>query len=157
MFTLRVAGLGHKLDLQISSAASLASLQAELEAQTHIPAGYQRLISHGKNVTKDVDSKTKSLSELGIQDRTKFMLMHNEHYAADKEGCEQIGKLQSELDALQAKYQAGDMNQVALHELTTQLCCKLDGIDIHGSQTLRAMRKKVLLQAEALDQTGGDE
>jgi hypothetical protein len=37
------------------------------------------------------------------------------------------------------------------HELLTQICCKLDSVDTHGSEHLRAMRKHALERAQSMD------
>lgn len=145
ILTLRVTGLGHKLTLEVDSSLSLLELKEKIAFETTIPAEYQRLICHGKNLNEDA----RSLADSQLQDRTKIMLLHNKEYAADREAFEQIHALKKELENL-ASSENGKSPEV-VHELVTQICCKLDAVDIHGSETLRKIRKDILKQAESID------
>jgi len=143
LLTLRVAGLGHKLTFDMKPAATIGEVKAEIQRQTSLPAAYQRLIVHGKKL----DNGSLSLSDAAIQHRTRIMLLHNEMYAADREGVEAITTLLQEMDELESN---NSLQPEAVHELITLICCKLDAIDTHGSETLRAMRKEALQRAEAI-------
>eukprot|EP00546_Thalassionema_frauenfeldii_P016342 CAMPEP_0178896900 /NCGR_PEP_ID=MMETSP0786-20121207/1443_1 /TAXON_ID=186022 /ORGANISM="Thalassionema frauenfeldii, Strain CCMP 1798" /LENGTH=154 /DNA_ID=CAMNT_0020567381 /DNA_START=58 /DNA_END=519 /DNA_ORIENTATION=- len=144
--TLRVAGLGHNLILEVSSLSTLKDLKLEIESRTSLPVGYQRLIGRGM---KNLDNDEVTLESLDIQDRTKLLLLHNKNYAIDKEGLEAINELQKEIDQLSANIDAEKPEVV--RELVTRICCKLDGIDTQGSNTLRALRKEAIRKAESLD------
>lgn len=146
--TLRVTGLGHKLTFEIPSSATLAHLKAEIERQISLPAPYQQLIARGKKLDGTNDDEA-SLESLGIQDRTSIMLLHNKVYATDQAGVTAITELLNEIDELSAK--AEDTAPNVVHEMVTQICCKLDGIDINGSEHLRSMRKKAIAKAESID------
>jgi hypothetical protein len=144
--TLRVAGLGHSLTLDLDKYSTVGALKEQVERETHLPAGYQRLVARGKKL--DDDSVT--FESIGIEHRTRLMLLHNEFYAADQAGVTAINALTKEIDELVAK--ADDSTSPAvIHELVTQICCKLDAIDTNGSDILRTMRKQAIAKAEALD------
>lgn len=141
--TLRVSGLGHKLTFDMKPSSTVGEVKAEIEKQTSLPAAYQRLIVHGKKLEDD----SVTLTELDIQHRTRVMLLHNETYAADKEGAEAISALVKEMDELAS---SSSRTAETVHELVTQICCKLDAVDTHGSETLRVMRKNAMAKAEEL-------
>jgi hypothetical protein len=143
--TLRVAGLGHSLTLDMDKSSTVGALKEQVERETDLPAGYQRLVARGKKL--DDDSAT--LASLGIEHRTKLMLLHNEFYAADEAGVTAISALTKAIDALAAN--ADSTSPVVIHEFVTQICCKLDAIDTNGSDKLRTMRKNAIAKAEALD------
>ena len=141
--TLRVTGLGHNLTLNVPCTATVGDVKAEIERLTALPAAYQLLITHRQKL--EDDEATLSSFEIG---RGRFMLLHNKLYAADVEGITTINALMKEIDDLAAS-QSKSPN--VIHELVTQICCRLDGIDTHGSEPLRAMRKQALEKAEAID------
>jgi len=147
LVTLRVVGLGHKLTFDVSSSATIGEVKEQIENRTFLPAAYQRLIAHGKKLDHSNDEMT--LADLGIQNRTSLMLLHNESYAADKDGVTKISELLKETDELSGK--SDTMPRDVVHELVTQICCKIDGVETHGSDTLRAMRKQAIEKAEAVD------
>ena len=151
--TLKVSGLGHNITLDAPSHATIASIKNEIEQQTGLPPAYQRLLSRGKNLNQDEETTT--LADIGIEHRTKLMLLHSPLYGQDKEGLEKIQALEKELDELAEKSEQEEVTDVAVHELVTQICCKLDGIDVHGSEHLRSVRKKVLQKADELDPKSG--
>ena len=137
--TLRVAGLGHKLTLTLAPDETILSLKNKIETQTTLPAEYQRLICHGKNLNDD----SVTVHDL---DRTKILLVHSALYNQDKDSFEALQKLNAEIKR-SAALEDADLKS----ELATQICCKLDAIDIHDSPTLRRLRKAALQAAEALD------
>jgi hypothetical protein len=143
--TLRVVGLGHSLTLDMDKSGTIGALKEQVERETDLPAGYQRLVARGKKL--DDDSVT--LASMGIEHRTRLMLLHNEFYAADQTGVTAINALTKEIDELVAK--ADSTSPALIHELVTQICCKLDAIDTNGSDKLRTMRKQAIAKAEALD------
>lgn len=152
--TLKIVGLGHSFtfDANINNTLStVADVKAEVEHQTSLPCEYQRLLARGKKLEDDADT----LNSLGIQNRTRIMLLRNEAYNQDREGFEAIRRLSNEIDSTIASINATEkgISSVGIHELVTQICCKLDGIDTHGSETLRAMRKQTIAKAESLDQS----
>lgn len=149
LLTLRVVGLGHKLTFDVSSSATVGELKGQIEDQTSLPAAYQRLIAHGKKLDAGGGGDEATLADLGIHTRTSLMLLHNESYAADKEGAAKISELIKEIDELAAR--AESIPPDAVHELVTQICCKLDGVETHGSDSLRAMRKRAIERAESVD------
>jgi hypothetical protein len=112
-----------------------------------LPAAYQLLIAHRKKLEDD----TATLDSLDIAHHTKFMLLHSKLYGEDAEGVATITALTREMDDLVA--QQSEASPEVTHELVTQICCKLDGVDTHGSEHLRAMRKQALAKAEAIDKT----
>jgi hypothetical protein len=147
--TLRVAGLGHILTLDMEKSSTVGALKEQVERETDLPAGYQRLVASGKKLEDD----SVTLASLGIEHRTKLMLLHNKLYAADAAGVTAINALNKEMNELVlAKEADSDSTSPALvHELATRIICKLDAIDTNGSDKLRTMRKKAIAKAEALD------
>ena len=90
--TIRVSGLGHKLTLKDlpASTTTVSDLRTKVYDATGLPPRFQKLIGPQKlNINyynendEQYDStlKTKTLSELGIKDRTKLMLLHSPIYA----------------------------------------------------------------------------
>lgn len=147
---LKVSGLGHSITLEMEGTATVAALQEEIAKQTNVPAIYQRLLARGKQF----ESSEITLEEAGIEHRTKIMLMRNALYAQEKEGFEVLSKLSQEIDDLETKKDSTPAN--ALSELITRVCCKLDEVDVQGSENLRAQRKELLRKAESLDTNNND-
>jgi hypothetical protein len=149
--TLRVSGLGHTLTFDVPASASVLDVKAHIETLTSLPCPYQRLLSRGKKLDQD----NATLSSCGILDRTKLMLLHNELYTNDKEGIAALLAIEQEVtqlsEAQRRGYSTDKDDGVALHEAVTRICCKLDAVEIHGSEYLRSMRKKILAKAEALE------
>jgi BAG domain len=141
---LRVTGLGHNLTFNIPCTATVGDVKAEIERLTALPAAYQLLIAH-RQLLEDNEA---TLSSIKIGRNGRFMLLHNKLYAADVEGITTINALIKEMDDLAAASESPNVKQ---HELVTQICCKLDNIDTHGSEPLRAMRKQALEKAQAID------
>mmetsp|Transcript_29849 Transcript_29849/g.45774 ORF Transcript_29849/g.45774 Transcript_29849/m.45774 type:complete len:167 (-) Transcript_29849:395-895(-) len=143
--TIRVGGLGHTLTLDIPSTTTIGDIKVKVERQCSLPAGYQKLVARGKRL----DDDDATLETLGIRNRSRIMLLHNESYATDREGVLAITSLVQEIEDLSAK--ANLLSPKTVHELVTQICCKLDGVDTQGSEKLRAMRKQAIGKAEAID------
>jgi hypothetical protein len=143
--TLRVAGLGHSLTFQVSATATVGDVKAEIEKSSSLPAPYQRLVARGKKL----DDDQTTLKSAGIQDRTRLMLLHNELYAADREGFTAISALVKEIDDLAAANAASNPAQV--REMVTQICIKLDSVDTHGSKSLRDFKRQAIAKAEAIE------
>mmetsp|Transcript_21922 Transcript_21922/g.30523 ORF Transcript_21922/g.30523 Transcript_21922/m.30523 type:complete len:167 (+) Transcript_21922:165-665(+) len=148
--TIRVGGLGHTVTLDIPSTTTIGDIKVEVEKQCSLPAGYQKLLARGKKL----DDDNATLETLGIRNRTRIMLLHNESYATDREGVLAITSLVQEIEDLSAK--TNTLSSKAIHELVTQICCKLDGVDTQGSEKLRAMRKQAIGKAEAIDNNSND-
>eukprot|EP00980_Cylindrotheca_fusiformis_P029152 scaffold22740_cov139-Cylindrotheca_fusiformis.AAC.6 len=146
--TIKVAGLGHSLTLETdgsTTTTTIGDLKREIERLTNIPAMYQHLLARGKKL--DMDQLT--LEEAGIEDRTKIMLLHNAAYASEKGGYDVLARLQREIADLEAKKEETPSHVTS--ELVTRICCKLDAVDIQGSENLRALRKQLLRRAEGID------
>lgn len=142
---LRVAGLGHAITLETEASTTIASLKQEIERHTKIPVMYQRLLARGKKLETD----NQSIKEAGIEDRTKVMLLHNATYAQEKDGYEVLARLGQEIDDLESKKHSTTHHVIS--ELVTRICCKLDAVEINGSENLRALRKKLIRKAEGID------
>lgn len=146
--TLRVAGLGHSVTFEVSPTATVADVKEEVEKQTFLPLGYQRLLARGKKL----DNDEATLESVGIKNRTRLMLLHNELYASHRESVDTISAILKETAELASKTDdSGIASPEVIREFVTRICCRLDGVDTHGSASLRAMRKKAILKAEALD------
>lgn len=146
LVTLRSAGLGHTHTLEIQSTLTIAGLKEEIEVLTGIPTAYQRLLARGSNLKED----NATLSDVGLKDRTKVMLMHNQLYAQEKDGYEALTVLEQKLKELEEE-ETQDSPAAARAERVTNLCCKLDAVDTQGSENLRSLRKKLLQRAEQID------
>ena len=176
--SIQVRGLGHKISITLPPSDTLSSLQNRIEDETGLPPGYQRLIIRGKTLTGDGDL---TLQQLGLLpgSKSKAILMHSPTFGADKGSMEQLTKLNLELDMLELKKKGEDISsgsgsgsvssntpslssyrkQISKAEaqnLVTNICCKLDEIDLHNSNTLREIRRKIFKRAENLDQLWSD-
>lgn len=145
--TIRVVGLGHDVTFDVPPSATVGDLKGEVENRTSLLPAYQRLISRGKNLEDDAAT----LETVGIEHRTRLMLLHSERFAADREGVSRIAALEGEIDELESR--SASLSEAEIHELVTQICCKLDGVDTRGSESLRAMRKRAIKRAEDLDRS----
>ena len=111
---LRVAGLGHYCEIDISPTATLSQLKSAIEEQTDLPTPYQRLIAKRKKMDDDslilgesttVASSSNSNSNssssnnnnqvvekigIGLTDQTKILLLHSSLYQRDKDGLAQL-------------------------------------------------------------------
>mmetsp|Transcript_24372 Transcript_24372/g.36325 ORF Transcript_24372/g.36325 Transcript_24372/m.36325 type:complete len:263 (-) Transcript_24372:155-943(-) len=105
---------------------------------------------------------------------TKIILMHNSMYVQDKATIDLIIQQSDKLNILEVEFngikQEGQQRQQKesdllklkskYHHQITELCCKLDSIDIDTSKptstSLRQMRKKVLQRADLLEKSMND-
>jgi len=178
--TLRVTGLGHNLTLKdLASTTTVSDLQKKIHEATGLPPRYQRLIGpRGMKINwnnddgdgdSDGDDKNEvtsgmiTLSELGIENRTKLMLLHSPFYAIEKDVYEQLREIEREIDDMesniQRSYHSSDNNDnqdqlqrpIQVSEMVTRICCKLDAVDIKGSKALRSQRKELIRKAEGLE------
>lgn len=149
MITLRVTGLGHTLTLEVESSMTVGELKQRIGDATEMPVEYLRLLARGSKL----DGNDATLASEGVKDRTKIMLMHSALYAQEKEGFETLSKLSKEIDELATKSSDSSSSPIIVHELVTRICCRLDEVDTKGSDNLRAIRKKLLAKAEALDES----
>jgi len=149
--TLKVVGLGHNFTFETTREDTVADVKAAVEHYTSLPSVYQKILARGKKLNDD----NASLSSMGIQNRTRMMLLPSDVYNEDRAGFETIKRLSDEIDKMISSGNATENSPTsfAIHEQITQICCKLDGIDTHGSETLRNLRKKAILKAEAFDQS----
>jgi hypothetical protein len=65
--TLRIAGLGHNLTLQVKSNTTVGGFKSEVGRQTGIPPAYQHLLTRGIKL----DKNELTLSDAGLKNRTK--------------------------------------------------------------------------------------
>ena len=145
--TLRVAGVGHSLTLELDQSATVGDLKLMIEQKTRLPCAYQRLVTRGKSL----DDPDATLIDKGIENRTKLMLLHSALFAQDKSVFEQLDKIENEIFELEAKAEKESVDPIGIKELVTQICCRLDEVDVKGSDNLRQKRKNALKRAEALD------
>lgn len=145
MITLRVTGLGHTLTLEIESSTTVGDLKDCIQQHTHLPSEYQRILARGSKL-EDNDC---TLEDASIKDRTKIMLMHSALYIQEKEAFESLSKLSKEIDELAEKKASKSPDEI--REDVTNICCRLDQVDVKGSENLRAKRKALLAAAESLD------
>lgn len=156
LITLRVTGLGHSLTFHVPLTATVGDVKAEVERQTSLPAAYQLLIAHRKKLEDDAASLMDSLDSSSIAHTfTKIILLHSKLYAEDAEGVKTITALLQEMDELATTTTSNNEQSTfeTTHELLTQICCKLDSVDTHGSENLRAMRRRALEKAQTMDES----
>lgn len=152
--TVRIRGLGHQLSLTgIPADETVSNLRSRVEELTALPCCYQRLIIKGITIDSSTPNN-KTLRQIGLQPSStiKGILMHSPIYEMDKNIFDEITSLNNELDVLDLRRKNGDINgnlSVCQH-MITDICCKLDMVDVSGSTTLREMRRKVLNRAEYL-------
>ena len=155
LITLRISGLGHTITLEnlSSTNTTIDQLKEMIENHSKIPTIYQRLISRGHKLDQDEDKddNVTTLQNIGMKDRTKIMLLHNKLYSVEKDSYEELMKLSQELDDIMIlKKEKEETSEDVIHELVTRICCKLDSVDMKGSEHLKQLRKKLLQKAETI-------
>lgn len=154
IITIKITGMGHEFTFGVLPESTVADVKAVVEQRTGLPSGYQRLLARGSKLDDD-DAK---LVEIGVRNRTRMMLLHNDAYARDREGFDAITAVWEEMDARVATLRSSDKDDAGVshkvvREIVTQAFCRLDGIEIHGSETLRYLRKKAIARAESLEKS----
>ena len=154
---LRVAGLGHYCELDMSPMATLSDLKEQVENKTDIPAPYQRLVAKRKKMDDDgqilgptIMDSADNIEKLGIglEDRTKILLLHSSLYSQDKEGVEKLNAYIKEINRIDEARKNREMENKVVQELIIQICCKIDCVETNGSDALRKMRKMAVRKAE---------
>lgn len=87
---------------------------------------------------------------IGLQDRAKILLLHSAQYTVDKTGVDALTALSKQIAEVDARRVSRDIGNQEVHELITQLCCKIDGVETNGSEALRRMRKSTIRKAEGV-------
>ena len=139
---LKVSGAGHNVEISVPDDATVLTIKKAVKEQTGLAIEYQKLLYRGKAF----DDDSASVASVGISDRTKIMLMRSPAYARDEQAITAIEAVRREIDALEAKRDEADA--AALEELSTQLCCKLDAVDVGDSSSLRSLRREQLKRCE---------
>ena len=160
---LRVAGLGHYCEIDISPTATLSQLKSEVEKQTDLPNPYQRLVAKRKKMDDDTmvlgptiimsndDKQPGSSIEkigIGLEGQTKILLLHSPLYAKDKEGLEKLTTYLQEINKIDTKFHNKEIDNKTVQELIIQVCCKIDSVETNGSEELRKIRKRTVRKAE---------
>ncbi|KAL9182769.1 hypothetical protein ACHAXT_004048 [Thalassiosira profunda] len=153
---LRVAGLGHHFELDADPASTLGDLKEEIAERIDLPAGYQRLVAKRKRLDDDacvlgptiMDGNSIVSMGIGLEDRTKILLLHTPQYQHDQEGISKLNDLNAEIDKVDRGRRSREMENKLVQELIIQICCKIDGVETHGSEALRKMRKATIKKAE---------
>ena len=163
--TIRVTGLGHKVTLKdLPSSTTVTDLRTKVYEATGLPPRFQKLIGPQKlniNYYSENDDNhdndtlgTRSLSDLGIKDRTKLMLLHSPLYQNEKDSYETLKQVEDEIVELERSIRSGESSKQKegfVSEMVTRVCCRLDAIDVAGSKELRAHRKELIQTAEGLE------
>mmetsp|Transcript_20830 Transcript_20830/g.51663 ORF Transcript_20830/g.51663 Transcript_20830/m.51663 type:complete len:176 (-) Transcript_20830:95-622(-) len=157
--SLRITGLGNKFDLNDLPAekTTVADLRLKVAERTGVPPRFQKFLGPQKlNITynEECDLAEKSLADLRIQDRTRLLLLHAPNYQMEKEGYQQLLKVQDEINILEKNIRnhSKETEQPKyVAEMVTRICCKLDAIDTVGSKDLRKHRKELIQKAEQLE------
>lgn len=87
---------------------------------------------------------------IGLSDRTKLLLLHSAQYTQDEAGVQKLNVLNQKIDDVDSKRISRELDNVAVHELITQLCCEIDGVETNGSEALRRLRKGAIRRAEGV-------
>ena len=85
---------------------------------------------------------------IGLEDKTKILLLHSPSYENDREGITKLSELAKEIDKIDIARRKRDMDNKTLQELVIQICCKIDAVETNGSESLRRMRKSTIHRAE---------
>ena len=141
---LRVAGLGHDCQFEVTDSSTLADIKSIVAAKTGIPPPYLLLLSRGKKLADG----SATLSSLGVKDRTRLMLMHGPGWHVDESGINEVQAVCRSLDEIESRLSEVGANVV--DELVTQACIRLDAVKVGDSKALRGLRKYALLRAEGL-------
>lgn len=163
--TIRVTGLGHKVTLKDlpASSTTVTDLRKKVYEAIGLPPRFQKLIGPQKlninylpenDAKYDADLGTRTLSDLGIQDRTKIMLLHSPIYQSEKDAYETLKKVEGEIVAFEniIRTNAKETERRGfVSEMVTRICCRLDAVDLAGSKELRAERKELIRRAEGLE------
>ena len=134
--------------------ALVADLRDKVYEATGLPPRYQKMIGPRKLNIDDSTLETKTLTDLGIQDRTSLMLLHSPMYQKEKDAYEQLKVIEKELvglgDSIRSRTTEAKKPGFAA-EMATRVCCRLDAVDVAGSTELRAERKELIRRAEGLE------
>ena len=139
---LRVAGLGHYCEIDISPTATIAQLKSKIEEQTDLPTPYQRLIAKRKKMDDDsmilgesktvtTTSTTNSNSDrnnnqvvekrgIGLTDQTKILLLHSSLYQHDKDGLAQLTKHLSTMNKIDEDRKCNKIDNKTTQELISK-------------------------------------
>lgn len=149
--TLRINGPNRcKITTEVDpTSTTIGDLKQQVSREVALPSHYLKMIARGMKF----DDDTATLKDVGLyQNRSSVMCMHNELFANDQKGIAQIQAMISEIENLEGQIRDDSPPKAdVVHEVVTQLCCRLDGIETNGSDTLRRFRKQALARAEALD------
>ena len=100
---------------------------------------------------KKLDTDELSLQDAGLEDRTRLMLLRNALYVQEKDIVDSLLLIRKEIEDLEEKKDTTP--DTVRSELVTRICCKLDGVDTRGSDSLRALRKQLIRRAESIDES----
>mmetsp|Transcript_11205 Transcript_11205/g.35861 ORF Transcript_11205/g.35861 Transcript_11205/m.35861 type:complete len:149 (+) Transcript_11205:49-495(+) len=139
---LALTGSGHNVSLTVENDDTVAALKQAVAGATGLAAEYQRLLHKGKRL----DDDNALLSSTAITNGSKLMLLHSPAYARDADAIRIIEEIAREI----SEVQAAAMAPGALEERCTRLCCRLDSINVSGSESLRQLRRQQLQRCEAL-------
>jgi hypothetical protein len=156
---LRIAGFGHLVELAISPTATLADLKNEIHKQTGILESYQRLVAKQKKMEDDsllLGPSNDEKAGIGLETRTKILLLPSPRYAQDKGGIDTLTNLNEEIDKIDEGRRSREMEDKLVQELIIQICCKIDGVETNGSDALRKMRKQTIQKAEKVAQKSAE-
>ena len=163
---LRIAGLGHHVELEMKPTATLLDLKNEINKQTDVPVSYQRLVAKQKKMVDDAmilgpsifdESSNVEKAGIGLETRTKILLLHSPQYAQDKGGIDALTKLNAEIDKIDEGRRSREMEDKVVQEMIIQICCKIDGVETNGSDALRKMRKQTIQKAEMVAQKSAEQ
>ena len=119
---LKLTGCGQSLELEVENGETVGRLldKCAEEMGGGVSRRHVKLVARGKNL--DESSAQLSLEAAGIRDRTKMMIMHTQHYHAEKAGVAKLAELSARADAV------ADPASAAGQEMLTQLLCEVDGV-----------------------------
>lgn len=143
---LKVSGAGQSVELNVPEDATVGAIKLAIETECGIAPCYQKLICCGKPLKDD----EASAASFGVLDRTKIILMKSPEFTRDEAALSAIDAIKTEIDALET---CGDRGSPAVVERCTQLCCKLDAVEVGDSARVRQVRKAQLARCDVLSQS----
>lgn len=95
-----------------------------------------------------MDGNTILSMGIGLEDRTKILMLHSPSYEKDKDGVEKLTGLMKEIEKIDLGGHTREFNNKTVQEFIIQVMCKIDCVETNGSEALRKMRKLTIKQAE---------
>jgi len=127
---IKITGCGFSEEMELGGDSSVEGIVSYVAQVLKVGPQHIKLLFRGKLLCGSM-----SLSEFGIKDRTRLLVMHTAIYHREKEALDKLTDLRRQAEQI-------DQSTPNAEELYTQLLCKLDAVDVSSSDWLRAQRKE---------------